>query len=85
MPSAYTRIKILPSRAPDDSLAVAKIVAFYGFWQCQVTLHEVEAEIAALVECWQGRTIAVMLRHTKAGVTGVRMRCARFRKGKYTI
>ena len=62
---------------------MAKIVAFYGFWQCQVTLHEVEAEIAALVECWQGRTIAVMLRHTKAGVTGVRMRCARFRKGKY--
>ena len=46
-------------------------------------LHQVEAEIAALVGCWQGRTIAVMLRHTKAGITGVRMRCARFRKGKY--
>jgi hypothetical protein len=43
-------------------------------------LHQVEAEIAALVGCWQGRTIAVMLRHTKAGITRVRMRCARFRK-----
>jgi hypothetical protein len=29
-----------------------------------------EAEIAAVDEHWQGRTIAVMLRHTKAGDIG---------------
>jgi hypothetical protein len=40
MPSANTRIKILPMSdiSPDDSLAVAKIVTFYGFWQCQVAI-----------------------------------------------
>jgi hypothetical protein len=40
---------------------------FYGIRQASKStrLPDFETEIAALDEHWQGRTIAVMLRHTK--------------------